>query len=75
VIIEYVFNLSMSYQEFCDVYYSQGYQQIVVTTVNGTRVALPAGRLIPFIDNQGVRGRFLLQVDEQQKFVGLKRLT
>ena len=64
----------MSYQEFCDIYYSQRYQQIVVTTVNGTRVALPAGRLIPFIDNQGVRGRFLLQVDEQQKFVGLKRL-
>ena len=50
MIIEYVFNLGMSYQEFCDVYYSKGYQQVVVTTVNGTRVALPAGRLIPFID-------------------------
>lgn len=75
MIIEYVFNLGMSYQEFCDVYYSKGYRQVVVTTVNGTRVALPAGRLIPFIDTQGIHGRFLLQVDEQQKFVGLKRLT
>ncbi|RUO72982.1 DUF2835 domain-containing protein [Idiomarina ramblicola] len=72
--IEYVFGLSMSYQEYCDVYYSKGYQQVVVTTDNGTRVALPAGRLIPFIDSQGIHGRFVLQVDHQQKFVGLKRL-
>lgn len=71
---QYVFDLKMSYQEFCDVYYSKGYQQVVVTTINGTRVALPAGRLIPFIDNQGIRGRFLLQVDERQKFTGLERL-
>lgn len=64
----------MSYQEFCDVYYSKGYQQVVVTTDNGTRVALPAGRLIPFIDNQGISGRFVLQVDQDNKFLTLNRL-
>ena len=42
--------------------------------VNGTRVAIPAGRFIKFIDSQGIRGRFCLQVDENQKFVDLRRV-
>jgi len=74
VIIQYVFSLSMSYQEYCDVYYNKGFQQVVVTTDNGTRVAIPAGRFIKFIDSQGIRGRFCLQVDENQKFVDLRRV-
>lgn len=72
--IEYVFSISMSYQEFTEIYYGGAAQQLVVTSVSGTRIAIPAGRMVPFVDSQGVHGRFRLQVDEHHKFVGLQRL-
>ncbi|AVJ55928.1 DUF2835 domain-containing protein [Idiomarina sp. OT37-5b] len=70
----YEFSLAMSYQEFTEIYYGGGAQQLVVTSTNGTRVAIPAGRMVPFVDSRGVRGLFRLTVDQNHKFVALERL-
>lgn len=70
----YEFSLSMSYQEFTEIYYGGGAQQLVVTATNGMRVAIPAGRMVPFVDSSGVRGLFRLTVDSTNKFKRLERL-
>ncbi|WP_404402936.1 DUF2835 domain-containing protein [Idiomarina seosinensis] len=72
--LTYEFSLSMSYQEFIEVYYGGGAQQLVVTSTGGKRVAIPAGRMVPFVDSAGVRGLFRLTVDKNNKFVNLERL-
>ncbi|MGM0481303.1 MAG: DUF2835 domain-containing protein [Pseudomonadota bacterium] len=72
--VSYVFSISMSYQEFIEIYYGGAAQQLVVTSTGGTRVAIPAGRMVPFVDSAGVRGLFRLTVDDHNKFVGLERL-
>ena len=70
----YEFSLSMSYQEFTEIYYGGGAQQLVVTATSGIRIAIPVGRMVPFIDSSGVRGLFRLTVDSNNKFTGLERL-
>ncbi|HAD47489.1 uncharacterized protein DUF2835 [Idiomarina aquatica] len=72
--LSYEFSVSMTYQEFTEIYYGGGAQQLVVTATNGMRVAIPAGRMVPFVDSSGVRGLFRLTVDSQNKFKGLERL-
>lgn len=72
--VEYLFSFSMTYKEFTEIYYGGGAKQLVVTSTNGTRVALPAGRMVPFVDASGVHGLFKLTVDQNHKFVALERI-
>ncbi|MGM0525460.1 MAG: DUF2835 family protein [Pseudomonadota bacterium] len=72
--VDYLFSVSMSYQEFTEIYYGGGAQQLVVTSTQGTRVAIPAGRMVPFVESSGVRGLFRLTVDQSNKFVALQRV-
>ncbi|PYE34332.1 uncharacterized protein DUF2835 [Idiomarina fontislapidosi] len=72
--IEYRFSISMSYQEFIDIYYGGGAQHLVVRSDTNVRIAIPAGRMVPFVDSTGVSGRFIIQLDDNNKFVSLKRI-
>ena len=54
--IEYRFSISMSYQEFIDIYYGGGAQHLVVLSDTNVRIAIPAGRfpqayLVPNLDS------------------------
>lgn len=70
----YEFSVAMSYKEFTEIYYGGGAQQLVVTATNGMRIAIPAGRLVPFVDSAGVRGLFRLTTGSDHKFKSLERL-
>ncbi|RUO81294.1 DUF2835 domain-containing protein [Idiomarina tyrosinivorans] len=72
--VTYYFNLSMSYQTFIDVYYSGKAQSLMVTSDNGTRLSIPAGRFIPLVNAAGLNGRFKLVVDEKAKFQSLEQI-
>jgi hypothetical protein len=55
-------------------YYQGAASAVSVVGVDGRRLQFPAEHLRPFVTHQGVQGEFVLQFDEQHKFLGLKRL-
>lgn len=70
----YRFNLRISYADYQQKYYGKGYQQMLVRADNGMRLAIPAGRFIPFITRSGLHGQFILTTDDENKFVALEQV-
>ncbi|SDG94749.1 Protein of unknown function [Vibrio xiamenensis] len=69
----YYFNLNVSYQSFL-AHYSGVASAVVVMADNGLRLQIPASRLRPFLTQLGVKGRFRLTTDQQNKFLKLEML-
>jgi hypothetical protein len=69
----YLFSLSISYQDYLD-YYAGAATTILVTADSGTRLRLPAAKFRPFLSQLGLRGRFRLTADQNNKFVSLEAL-
>ncbi len=69
----YHFNLNISYQVFL-AHYSGAASAVVVTTDQGLRLQIPASRLRPFLTQLGVKGRFRLTANQQNKFLKLEML-
>ncbi len=69
----YYFNLNVSYQSFL-AHYSGVASAVVVRADNGLRLQIPASRLRPFLTQLGVKGRFRLTTDQQNKFLKLEML-
>ncbi|MFB9134182.1 DUF2835 domain-containing protein [Vibrio sp. AK197] len=69
----YHFNLNISYQVFL-AHYSGAASAVVVTTDQGLRLQIPASRLRPFLTQLGVKGRFRLTTNQQNKFLKLEML-
>ncbi|MGL6260478.1 DUF2835 domain-containing protein [Vibrio sp. WXL210] len=70
---QYFFSLNISYQQFMR-HYSGAASSVVVTTSTGVRIQLPAARLRPFLSQLGLKGRFRLTTDQQNKFKHLESL-
>ncbi|USD42475.1 DUF2835 domain-containing protein [Vibrio sp. SCSIO 43135] len=70
---QYYFSLNISYQNFV-VHYSGAASQVQVITDNGLRLQLPATRFRPFLSQIGVKGRFRLTTDQNNKFLKLEVL-
>ncbi|OXE29255.1 hypothetical protein CA163_29575, partial [Vibrio parahaemolyticus] len=47
---------------------------VQVITNNGLRLQLPAAKFRPFLSQLGVRGRFRLTTDQNNKFLKLETL-
>ncbi len=69
---ELSFYLNIPAQEYLRFYRGQA-RQVVVTAANGQRVAFSAHHLRPFVSQDGVHGRFVLEIDEQNRFKSLRK--
>ncbi|PNM58338.1 DUF2835 family protein [Vibrio mimicus] len=69
----YFFSLNISYQTFV-AHYSGAASSVMVTTEQGLKLQLPATRLRPFLSQIGVKGRFRLTTDQNNRFVKLEVL-
>jgi Protein of unknown function (DUF2835) len=68
------FSLNLSYDQFFKVY--QGIaKNISVVADDGRRVEFPAGKVQPYLTNQGVQGYFELELTAEYKFVSIKKLN
>ncbi|WPC75299.1 DUF2835 domain-containing protein [Vibrio porteresiae] len=63
---QYFFTLNISYQTFLSHYSGQA-STVLVITENGLRLQLPAARLRPYLSQLGIRGRFRLITDQNNK--------
>ena len=68
-----IFRLKFTAEEYLP-FYRGDFQWVVVRSEDGRRVKFPAEHLRPFVTEIGIHGRFCLQFDRNNKFVGLKRI-
>ncbi|MBM4849958.1 DUF2835 domain-containing protein [Vibrio parahaemolyticus] len=69
----YYFTLNIPYQTFLS-HYSGAASSVQVITNNGLKLQLPAAKFRPFLSQLGVRGRFRLTTDQNNKFLKLETL-
>jgi glucose-6-phosphate isomerase len=67
------FSLIISAEEMLR-YYRGAAKDVIVTTDTGLRVQFPAQHLQRFVTPDGVRGRFAIRFDGNNKFAGIRRL-
>ena len=70
---EYYFNLRAPYVK-CEILYTAGINVVVITADSGVRVQLPTKNLRPFVDSNGINGRFRLIIDQQNKVKSFKKI-
>ncbi|MCG9787020.1 DUF2835 domain-containing protein [Vibrio barjaei] len=70
---QYCFNLNISYQNYLSHY--TGYaSSILVVTDERLKLQLPASRFRPYLTQLGIKGRFRLITDQNNKFIRLESL-
>jgi len=70
----YFFNLRLSYER-CEGLYRPDNISVVVLADNGKRIRLPAKNLRPFVQRNGLQGRFRLLVTPENKIHSLERIS
>ncbi|MDO6543953.1 DUF2835 domain-containing protein [Photobacterium sanguinicancri] len=70
----YTFSVNISYQSYLH-HYSGVASSVVVITDNGLRLQLPASRFRPFLSQLGVKGRFRVNVNQQNKIDGIEQIS
>ena len=71
---EFVFSLKITSDAWLD-YYRSPQSTVVATTVDGRRIRFAARHLVRHVTRDGVLGRFVLIIDNNNDFVSLNRLT
>lgn len=69
----YYFRVNVSYQAFLS-HYSGSASTVVVLTEQGLKLQLPASRFRGFLTQLGVKGRFRLTTDQNNRFVNLEQV-
>ncbi|PPD22422.1 MAG: topoisomerase II [Methylomonas sp.] len=68
------FRLDLGYVQYLAVY--QGIAKTVVTTADdGRRIEFPVANIHRYLDISGIHGYFEMELTEQNKFVGIRRLA
>jgi len=70
----YFFALRVSYLE-CEMLYQPGYNTVVLTADSGQRVQVPTVRLRPFIQRTGIKGRFRMVTDANNKIMSFEKIA
>lgn len=70
---QFIFSLQLTRDQFLG-YYKGSAKGLLVVTECGRKVSFPPLRLIPFVTENGVSGRFVLKVDRDNRFVSLQRI-
>ena len=55
-------------------YYEGSVSVVSVVAVDGRRIQFPAAALRPLISHNGVKGRFVIQVDAHNKLIGIRQI-
>ena len=55
-------------------YYQGAARNVIAPSRDGRRVQFPAERLRPFVSHDGVRGEFVIEFDDNHRFVALRRI-
>ncbi len=69
----YYFRLNIAYQAFEQLYRTPN-TVVKVRSESGKMVQIPAMRFVPFFSQLGVRGRFELILDENNKLLTLQQV-
>ena len=69
----YTFRLDIPYHVFLQ-HYSGNASSVLVYTEQGLKIQIPAARMRPFLTQIGIRGRFRLTTNPDNKFVRLEVL-
>ncbi len=69
----YYFSLNITYQAYL-AHYSGAASTVLVVTDEGLKLQLPATRFRPFLSQLGLKGRFRLTTDGENKFIKLEML-
>ncbi|MCG7588263.1 DUF2835 domain-containing protein [Photobacterium sp. OFAV2-7] len=69
----YTFSVYISYQAYLD-HYSGAASTVLVVTDSGLKLQLPASRFRPFLSQLGVKGRFRITVNNQNRLDTLERI-
>jgi len=68
------FKLSISYDQYLAVY--QGIAKTVwVIADDGRRIVFPAGNIKHYLTKTGIQGYFEMELNAQNKFLGIKKLA
>ncbi|MCJ2376618.1 DUF2835 domain-containing protein [Vibrio sp. ZSDZ34] len=70
---QYRFTLNIPYHLY-QTHYSGTVSTVVVHSDEGLRLQLPAAKFRPFLTQTGVKGRFMLITDHNNKFIRLESL-
>ena len=71
--IEYEFNLSLSAEEYLQ-YYQGMAKSIQVESFCGKTIQFSADKMREFILKDGVHGTFVMQLDNNNKFLSVKKI-
>lgn len=69
----YYFRVEVSYQAFLS-HYSGTASTVMVMTEQGLKLQLPASRFRSFLTQLGVKGRFRLTTDQNNRFLNLEQV-
>lgn len=69
----YYFSVYITYSEFQRLY-SGSASTVVVSTEQGLTLQLPAIKLRPYLSQLGIRGRFKLTVDNNNRMLNLEAI-
>ncbi|MCU4674683.1 DUF2835 domain-containing protein [Catenovulum sp. 2E275] len=70
----YFFSLNISYLE-CQVFYTGQLQHALLISEDGCRVQIPIINLRKHLDSRGLKGRFRLLTNTQNKIISFERLS
>ncbi|MEP0354974.1 DUF2835 family protein [Paraglaciecola sp.] len=70
----FYFTLGLKYEE-CESLYQPGINTVVMTADNGTRVQLPVKNLRPHVTRTGIKGRYLLIINSDNKFQSFEKIA
>lgn len=70
----FYFTLSLKY-ELCERLYLPGVNTVVMTADNGKRIQLPVKNLRPHVSPIGIKGRFRLTIDDNNKIKSFEKMA
>lgn len=68
------FEIHISKEQFLE-YYRGSAKNVILTLSNGQTVQFPASILQPFVQHNGVHGKFVLRFDDKHKLVDINRVS
>lgn len=71
---QYRFSIQLSRQQFLR-HYQGAVSSVQVFSECGRRLRFPASRLRPFLTHSGIKARFLLTVDADNRFLRLEKIS
>ncbi|MCY7293908.1 DUF2835 family protein [Alteromonas sp. a30] len=70
----FFFSINLSYPE-CENLYMPGNNSVLIQSESGERVRLPSSNLRPFVTRMGIRGRFRLITDMDNKVSSFEKVS